>query len=35
MNLMASIPSATHARASLAGVPIVCFAHDFEGDPTS
>ncbi|HYV17884.1 MAG TPA: glycosyltransferase [Verrucomicrobiae bacterium] len=35
MNLMASIPTATHARASLAGVPIVCFAHDFEGDPTS
>jgi hypothetical protein len=35
MNLMASIPATPRGRAGIAGVPIVCFAHDFEGDPTS
>ena len=34
MNLPASLPT-TNPRTRLQGVPIVCFAHDFEGDPTS
>jgi glycosyltransferase involved in cell wall biosynthesis len=35
MNLTASLSRTVHVPRSLAGVPIVCFAHDFEGDPTS
>jgi glycosyltransferase involved in cell wall biosynthesis len=34
MNLTATLPLPS-PRARLQGVPIVCFAHDFEGDPTS